>query len=137
MSRQATEHLIAAFVEAFNRADNAAVLALLYDDIAFDMGQGGREIGVEKFRWLIAAGAAHCKEQMADAVVLSSEDGMRGAVDFTSRGTYVATIEGMPKASGQRYALQAATLFEVDDGKITRLTSYRNMQEWIRQISEE
>ena len=137
MGRQATEHLIAAFVEAFNTADNAAVLALLHDDVAFDMGSGAREIGAEKFRWSLATSAAHYKEQMADAVVLSSEDGMRGAVDFTLRGTYIATIEGMPKASGQRYALQTATLFEVDDGKIARLTSYRNMQEWIKQISEE
>jgi steroid delta-isomerase-like uncharacterized protein len=147
MSRTATEHLIKAYIEASNKGDNAAILAMLHEDVVFDMSpatpetqtgrQPGRQIGVEAFKWQRAATAAHFKEQLADAVVLSSEDGMHGAAELTWRGAYVATIAGLPKASGQRFSMRAALFFEVEDGKITRLTSYRDRTEWLRQIAQD
>jgi steroid delta-isomerase-like uncharacterized protein len=137
MSRQATEALIKAYIEAANKNDNAAILALMHEDVAFDVSQSKREIGTDNLRLLLASKAAHIKEQLADAVILSSEDGSRGAAEFTWHGSYVATIDGFPKASGQRFSMQAGLFFEVDDSKITRITSYRDMAEWARQISEE
>ena len=116
MSRQATENLIKAYMDAANKGDNEAILALIDEDVVFDISQGIRQIGSENIRLLLASKAAHMKEQLADGVIMSSEDGSRGALEFTWRGTYIATIEGMPKASGQRFALQAAFLFEVEDG---------------------
>ena len=137
MSRQATENLIKAYLDAANQGDNAAILALMDDDVAFDINQSNRQIGKDNLKLMLATKSAHSKEQLADAVILSSEDGSRGAVEFTWKGSYIATIEGFPIASGQRFSMMAALFFEVEDGKFTRVTSHRDMKEWLRQISEE
>jgi steroid delta-isomerase-like uncharacterized protein len=137
MSRQATEALIKAYIAAANIPDNAAILAFMHDDVAFDINQSKREIGKDNLRFMLAGKASHIKEQLADAVIMSAEDGSRGAVEFTWKGTYIASIEGFPKANGQRFSMQAAIVFEIDDGKFTRVTSHRDMNEWRRQISEE
>jgi steroid delta-isomerase-like uncharacterized protein len=143
MSRTTTEQLIKAYIEAANKGDNAAILAMLHEDVVFDISpatpetQTGRQIGVEAFKWQRAATAAHFKEQLADAVVLSSEDGMHGAAELTWRGTYIATITGLPNAAGQRFSMRAALFFEVEGGKVTRLTSYRDRAEWLRQIAQD
>ena len=137
MSRQATEALITAYIDAANRNDNAAIIALMDDDVVFETGQGMRQIGTENLRFLLASKASHMKEQLADAVIMSSEDGSRGAAEFTWKGSYIASIDGFPKASGQRFSMQAAITFEVEDGKLVRISSYRDMKEWLRQISEE
>jgi steroid delta-isomerase-like uncharacterized protein len=136
MSRQATEALIKAYVDAANKNDNAAILDMMHEDVAFDVSQSKREIGTGNLRLLLASKAAHIKEQLADAVIMSSEDGSRGAAEFTWKGSYIATIEGFPQANGQRFSMQAGLFFEIDDGKITRITSHRDMQEWVKQISE-
>lgn len=137
MSRQATETIVKAYLEAANRDDNAAILALMHEDVAFDINQSMRKVGLDDLRLFLASKGAHCKEQLADAVIFSSEDGSRGAAEFTWKGCYIATIEGFPKANGQRFSLQAAIFMEIEDGKIARITSHRDMKEWLRQISED
>ena len=137
MSRQTTENLIQAYLDAANQADNAAILALMDEDVAFDINQSTRQIGKDNLKLLLATKSAHSKEQLADAIIFSSEDGSRGAVEFTWKGSYIATIEGFPKASGQRFSIMAGMFFEIEDGRFTRVTSHRDMNEWLRQISQE
>lgn len=136
MSRQATENLIQAYLDAANKGDNAAILALMDEDIAFDVNQSTRQIGKDNLKLFLATKTAHSKEQLADAVIFSSEDGSRAAAEFTWKGSYIATIEGFPKANGQRFSMMGGLFFEVEDGKFTRITSHRDMNEWKRQISE-
>jgi steroid delta-isomerase-like uncharacterized protein len=136
MSRAAAERLIQAYLDAFNSSDSAAMLALLHEDVAHDINQGEREIGVEKFRWFNATMSAHYDEQLQDIVVMASEDGSRGASEFTVKGTYLATVKGLPAANGQRYSLPAGIFFEIEDNKISRVTTYYNMKDWIAQVSE-
>jgi steroid delta-isomerase-like uncharacterized protein len=137
MSRAATEALIHAYLDAFNRGDSPAMLALMDEDIVHDINQGGREIGVEKFRWFNATMGAHYRETLQDIVVMSAPDGMRAAAEFTVKGEYLATAKGLPKANGQRYSLPAGIFFEVDEGRITRVTTHYNLADWIAQVSEE
>jgi steroid delta-isomerase-like uncharacterized protein len=137
MSRNAAERLIEAYLAAFNAGDSPAMLALLHEDVAHDINQGGREIGVEKFRWFNATMSAHYREQLTDIVVMSSADGSRAAAEFTVRGTYLATAIGLPKADGQRYTLPAGIFFEIDDGRIARVTTHYNLKDWIDQVSME
>ena len=137
MSRQNTESIIKTYLDAANHDDATAIIALMHDDVAFDINQSTRQIGIDNLRLLLATKSAHCKEQLADAVIFSSEDGSRGAAEFTWKGSYIATIEGFPKANGQRFSMQAGLFFEIEDQKITRISSHRDMQEWVRQISKE
>jgi steroid delta-isomerase-like uncharacterized protein len=135
MSRTATEALIHAYLAAFNAGDSDAMLALMDEDVAHDINQGGREIGVDKFRWFNATMSAHYRETLSDIVVMSSPDGMRAAAEFTVHGEYLSTADGLPKASGQRYTLPAGIFFEVDDGRISRVTTHYNLKDWIAQVS--
>ena len=49
-------------------------------------------------------------------------------------GTYLATDEGLPEAKGQTYSLPAGAFFEVEGGRIARVTNYYNMKDWLRQV---
>lgn len=136
MSEAETRRLVERYLEAFNAADNEAMLALLSDDVAHDINQGGREIGVEKFRWFLGMMARHYREELSDIAIMVGEGGVRAAAEFTVRGTYLATAEGLPEANGQTYSLPAGIFFEVDDGRISRVTTYYNLTDWIAQVSK-
>jgi steroid delta-isomerase-like uncharacterized protein len=137
MSRQATEATLLAFADAFSAGDHDALIALCHEDVAHDINGASREIGTDRLKLHLATARAHRSDRLADVVALSSPDGARGALDCTLRGTYVASISGLPKANGQRYALPATLVFEIDDGKITRFVTHFDKQEWLRQISED
>ncbi|QDZ00579.1 SnoaL-like domain-containing protein [Nitratireductor mangrovi] len=136
MSEAETRRLVERYLEAFNAADNEAMLALLSDDVAHDINQGGREIGVEKFRWFLGMMGRHYREELSDIAIMVGEGGVRAAAEFTVRGTYLATAEGLPEANGQTYSLPAGIFFEVDDGRISRVTTYYNLTDWIAQVTK-
>ena len=134
MSADETRTLIEAYYAAFNAADWDAMLALLDEDVAHDINQGGREIGREKFRWFLAQMASHYREELSDIAIMVDEGGSRAAAEFTVRGTYLSTAEGLPAANGQGYSLPAGTFFEIDDGRISRVTTFYNLADWIAQV---
>ena len=134
MSADETRTLIEAYYAAFNAADWDAMLALLDEDVAHDINQGGREIGREKFRWFLAQMARHYREELSDIAIMVDEGGSRAAAEFTVRGTYLSTAEGLPAANGQSYSLPAGTFFEIDDGRISRVTTCYNLADWIAQV---
>lgn len=121
-----TKAIIERFLSAFNAGDPDAALACLADGVAHDINQGERQIGREAFRWYLAKRRRHFRETVADIAIMSDEGGTRAAAEFTLRGSYLASVEGLPAADGQTYALPAALFFEIDDGLISRVTSYWN-----------
>lgn len=135
MSETRTRNLIEAYVAAFNAGDHEEMLSLLSDDVAHDINQGGREIGVEKFRWFLGMMARHYREELSDVAIMVGEGGGRAAAEFTVRGTYLTTAEGLPEATGQTYSLPAGIFFDIDDGRISRVTTYYNLTDWIAQVS--
>jgi len=135
MSAENTRSIVENYLDAFNQADHDAMLSLLHEDVAHDINQGSRDIGIEKFRWFLAMMARHYEETLADISVMTNQSGTRAAAEFTVRGRYISTADGLPPANNQPYSLPAVILFEVDDEKITRVTTYYNLEEWKRQIS--
>ncbi|HWL81421.1 MAG TPA: nuclear transport factor 2 family protein [Roseomonas sp.] len=130
----ATETLIRSYYDAFNAGDVEAMLALLSEDVAHDINQGGREIGIPAFRAFMARMNTHYREQLRDIVVLTEPAGQRAAAEFTVHGTYLATDEGLPEARGQTYTLPAGAFFEVRDGRIARVSNFYNLADWIAQV---
>jgi len=128
-----TQQLIQDYFDAFNRKDVEARLALLADDVAHDVNQGGTEVGRDAFARFIEHMDERYQEEIRDLVVMVNGD--RGAAEFTVVGSYVKTDEGLPEATGQRYEIPAAAFFAVRDGKITRVTSYYNLRNWIEAVS--
>lgn len=135
MSEAQTRTLIRTYIDAFNAGDQEEMLSLLSEDVAHDINQGGREIGVDKFRWFLGMMARHYREELSDVAIMVAEGGGRAAAEFTVRGTYLATAEGLPEANGQTYSLPAGIFFDIDDGRISRVTTYYNLQDWIAQVS--
>ena len=136
MSQAETVALIERYIAAFNAGDSEGMLACLSDDVAHDINQGGREIGKDKFRWFLGMMGRHYREELSDVVVMTGQGGGRAAAEFTVRGTYLSTAEGLPEANGQTYSLPAGIFFEIDDGLISRVTTYYNLEDWVAQVSK-
>ncbi|QGG80087.1 isopropylmalate/homocitrate/citramalate synthase [Litorivicinus lipolyticus] len=130
-----TRALIEQYYSALNSDDLPGLLALLSDDVVHDVNQSHREDGKLAFRAAFEHRRAHYDEQMVDRVICINEDGSRAATEYRMQGHYLATEDGLPRATGQAYDLQAGAFFEIKNGEIKRVTSYCNRQEWINQVS--
>ena len=126
---------IRAYYDAFNRGDIAGMLVTLHDDFAHHVNEGATRLGKVAFADFCAHMSETYRETLTDMVVYGSEDGMRGAAEFTVNGTYLKTDPGLPEARGQTYVLPAGGFFGLKDGRITRVTTYYNLQDWIRQVT--
>ncbi|HEV7266030.1 MAG TPA: ketosteroid isomerase-related protein [Falsiroseomonas sp.] len=133
--RAAAEALVRAYYGTFNAGDRAAMCALLAEDVAHDVNQGGRRRGLAAFRAFMAEMDAAYEERLEDIVVMASATGRRAAAEFVVVGRYLRSEPGLPEARGQPYRLPAGAFLEVADGRITRVTTYYNVSEWIRQVS--
>ena len=129
-----TEDLIHRYYAAFNAGAWETMLSLLTEDVAHDINQGGRETGVEAFRAFLARMDASYSEQLADIVVMATADGTRAAAEFTVHGTYKASDEGLPPATGQRYVLPAGAFFDIRGGRIARVSNFYNLADWLQQV---
>jgi steroid delta-isomerase-like uncharacterized protein len=116
--------LIQRYYAAFNAGDMATFLNLLSEDVAHDINQGQRESGKAAFAEFMRKMNRCYREQLAEIVVMASEDGRRAAAEFIVNGTYLASDEGLPPATGQTYRLPAGAFFELRDGQIARVTNY-------------
>ena len=135
MSAAQTEALVRRYYDAFNRGDTEGMLACLADDVVHDVNQGVRRPGKAAFRAFCGHMARCYKEELKNIAVMTSSDGRRAAAEFNVEGTYIATDEGLPEASGQAYVLPAGTFFAVDQGLITRVTTYYNLTDWLVQVT--
>jgi steroid delta-isomerase-like uncharacterized protein len=132
------ERLVRAYYAAFNVGDVAGFLALLTEDVAHGISQGGTEIGKPAFSRFLAHMNRCYREQILDLVVLTEPTGTRAAAEFTVHGSYIATDpgvpEGTPQAAGQTYILPAGAFFTLRDGKISRISNHYNLGDWVRQV---
>ncbi len=129
-----TEELIRSYYAAFNAGDFDGMVALLTEEVAHDINQGGRQSGRAAFRTFMAHMDASYSERLEDIVVMTGAAGTRAAAEFTVHGVYKATDSGLPEATGQRYVLPAGAFFEVQDGLIARVTNTYNLADWLRQV---
>ncbi len=134
MSQSTTIELLERYYAAFNVGDSEAMLACLTQDVAHDINQGVRQVGKEAFRAFLAHMDRCYRERLSDIVLMASDDGARAAAEFTVHGEYLATDEGLPPATGQRYVLPAGAFFAVEGGLISRVTVYYNLEDWTAQV---
>lgn len=135
MSRNDAEALVRGYYEAFNAGDAAAMLDCVTDDIEHRVNEGGVRIGRDAFAEFCSHMGVSYRERLADLVVFATEDGRRGAAEFTVHGTYLQTDPGLPEARGQGYVLPAGAFFDLRDGRIARVTTFYNLADWISQVS--
>jgi steroid delta-isomerase-like uncharacterized protein len=126
--------LLTRYYDAFNRGDNAAMLACLSDDVAHDINQGARQSGKAAFAAFLAHMDRCYRERLSDIVIMANDEGTRASAEFVVHGTYLATDEGLPEAAGQTYELPAGAFFDLAEGAITRVSVYYNLADWTAQV---
>lgn len=131
-----TKTLIAAYFDAFNSGQTDQMLALLHDEIEHHVNEGQIRKGKALFAEFNEHMTESYKEKLTDLVVFANEAGDRAAAEFVVNGTYLKTDAGLPEANGQTYRLPAGSFFDIRDGKISRVTTYYNLADWVRQVSQ-
>jgi steroid delta-isomerase-like uncharacterized protein len=130
MSRE----LIDQYYRAFNAEDYAGMLALLSDDVVHDINQGERQVGKPQFTAFLKHMEECYSERLENIVIMASPDNTRFAAEFVVHGKYLTTDSDLPPARGQAYKLPAGAFLEVAGGKITRVTTFYNLQDWLKQV---
>ena len=126
---------IEAYYAAFNAGDAAGMLACLTDDIEHRVNEGGVRRGKAMFTEFCSHMGVSYREQLKDMVIFVNDEGTRGAAEFVVHGEYLKTDPGLPEAKGQTYILPAGAFFDLKDGKIARVTTFYNLQDWIAQVA--
>ncbi|WP_288940066.1 ketosteroid isomerase-related protein [uncultured Roseovarius sp.] len=125
---------VKSYFNAFNRGDVAAMLACLSDDVAHHVNEGQVRTGKDAFRAFCEHMNRCYREELTDMVIFDAEGGARAAAEYVVNGTYLETDEGLPEASGQTYRLPAGSFFSLKNGQITRVVTYYNLADWMRQV---
>ena len=135
MSRSEAEATLAAYYAAFNAGDPAAMLALVTQDVAHRVNEGGIRRGRAAFAEFCTHMGVSYREEVRDLLIFVTPDGTRGAAEFTVHGAYLKTDPGLPEARGQRYVLPAGAFFDLRAGKIARITTFYNLSTWVAMVS--
>lgn len=131
MSRALVEH----YYRAFNAEDYSGMLAVLSDDVVHDINQGARQVGKPQFAAFLKHMQACYRERLEQIVVMASADDTRFAAEFVVHGQYLQTDADLPAATGQTYKLAAGAFLAIANGRITRVTTYYNLRDWLDQVS--
>jgi steroid delta-isomerase-like uncharacterized protein len=134
MTADSARETIAAYYAAFNAGNPDAMLALVTEDVEHRVNEGGVRHGRAKFAEFCAHMGVSYRETLRDMMIFANEDGTRGAAEFTVHGEYLQTDPGLPEAKGQRYILPAGAFFDLRDGRISRVTTFYNLNDWIAQV---
>lgn len=121
----------------FNELNWKGMLSLVSDDIRHEPNEGEARVGTELFKKFLNKMDTAYQETLTNQVFFTSDDDhSRIATEFTVNGIYKIGEPGLPEAKGQKYVLPAGAFLEVKNGKITRITTYYNLDLWIRLVSE-
>lgn len=129
-----TKQLIQKYYQAFNEKNYEGMLALLSDDIVHDINQGKRIPGKKAFEKFLSRMDFLYDENLTDICVMTDDSGLRVSAEFICNGIYKNTDEGLPAAKGQKYRIPVGCFFDVKDGKISRISNYYNMNDWIKMV---
>ncbi len=132
---RATHTLIEAYYHAFNAGDMDAFFSLLDDHVVHDINQGKRQMGKDEFQEFMTHMNQCYKETLSHIIIMTNEAGTHAAAEFIVEGTYLQSDKGLPPARNQSYRLPAGAFFQIQQNKISRITTYYNLQEWIKQVS--
>lgn len=126
--------VLARYFAAFNAGDVPAMLAELTDDVEHHVNEGKIRKGKDLFAEFCAHMSRSYREELTDMVIFGNADGTRAAAEFIVNGTYLATDPGLPEARGQTYRLPGGSFMTLRDGKISRVTTYYNLADWLAQV---
>jgi steroid delta-isomerase-like uncharacterized protein len=122
------------YYQYFNQKNWQGMLALVHPDILHEANQGKVRAGVEKFAEFLKHTNDCYDEALTEMVFLTEPTGKRVAVEFVVSGTYKKTDGDFITAKNQTYTLPAVAFLAFKDGKIARVTTYYNLQLWLKLV---
>ncbi len=125
--------LITNYYAAFNRQDVLRMLELLSTDVLHEISQGGAERGKDDFKLFLEHMNGCYAEQVFDLEVMLGDS--KAAAEFRLEGRYLKTDGSFPAAHGQPYTLRVGAFFDIQNGKITRVSNHYNLGLWLEQIA--
>ena len=135
MTRTDAIALITRYYAAFNAGDAGGMLDCVAEDVEHRVNEGGIRRGRAKFAEFCGHMGVSYREELKDLVIFANDEGTWGAAEFVVHGEYLQTDPGLPEAKGQRYILPAGGFFDIRDGRIARVTTFYNLNDWIAQVS--
>lgn len=126
---------IETYFQAFNAGDQDGMLACLSEDVAHHVNEGQIRRGKAAFAAFCTHMSRCYSEELTELVIFDTADGTRSAAEYIVNGTYLETDADLPDAKGQTYRLPAGSFFSLEDGQITRVVTYYNLADWIKQVS--
>lgn len=129
--------LVKHYYDCFNHQNWPGMIACLDENVQHDSNQGETHFGLDHFRLFLEKMDESYAENLTDFTFMVDETGNRIAAEFVVHGIYKKTDEGLPPAHGQRYVLPVGAFFEVQNGKIRRITNYYNLNKWLSMVSFE
>ena len=126
--------IIQNYYDAFNEGNDDKLCSLLHKDVIHDINQGGEERGVEKFLAFLKHMRKCYDERVYDLVIFANDANRRGSAEFFVKGKYIKTDGSLPEAKGQTYDLRVGAFFDLENDKIARVTTYYNLQEWLKMV---
>lgn len=123
------------YFEAFNAGDVDGMIDCLSDDVEHHVNEGRIRKDKDAFRAFCQHMSRCYDETLTDMVIFEADGGQRAAAEYIVNGTYLQTDEGLPEANRQRYRLPAGSFFSLEGDRISRVTTYYNLADWLRQVS--
>jgi len=127
--------IVKQYYNAFNEKNFDGMLALLHPEVRHEPNEGEVRVGLEKFTEFMKMMDDSYEETLSDMVFFTEPTDKRVSVEFVVSGIYKKGDEGFPEAHGQKYVLPAAAFLEVTEEKISRVTTYYNLERWIKLVS--
>jgi steroid delta-isomerase-like uncharacterized protein len=131
-----TLEIVQQYYQYFNQKNWDGMLSLVDTEIRHETNQGEVRIGLDKFTLFLQKMDECYDEHLTDMVFFTEVSNERIAIEFTVNGIYKKGDEDLPPAHNQTYNLPAAAFLAVKNGKITRITTYYNLQLWIELVSK-
>ncbi len=127
--------IIQQYYDAFNQQNWEQMLEMVHPDIVHEPNEGESRTGKEAFTAFLADMDRCYSEELKDIVLYTSSHPDKIAASFIVHGIYKQGDEGFPEAKGQSYILPAAAFLELKNGLISKVTTYYNLQQWIKLVS--
>lgn len=122
------------YYDAFNGQNVAGMLGLLTDDVEHYPSQGELRKGKGSFEEFLNHMNNCYLEKVANLKTLYSTDGTFAAAEFDLDGKYLKTDGDFIPANGQTYKLRVGAFFDIENGKIKRVSNHYNLNKWLEQV---
>lgn len=129
-------------IEEMLREENAAWnahdverIASFYTDDCFkeDIAIGKATHGKEEMKALIGGAFAAIPDMKIELVTLFSR-GEWAATEWIMSGSYSSDYPGFPLAAGRHFSVRGASIVELRDSRISRISDYWNFASFLQQI---